>query len=161
MVPESVINQAASRLGPLLSAHEHTWTYRVLAALVGLLMLAIALAVALLDNLTVGVSAGVVITGCLAWFIHRQANESLLIHESGLCLRSGDDLRFLPWSSIERLEIQWAYSGEPPGFFEAQLFDTDNQRVVLRANWKQRELIDQVLFDLSAPEFPGESRVPR
>lgn len=161
MVPESIVSQSEARLGPLLSVHEHTWTYRVFAVLFALMMLAIAVAVAVIDSLTVGVCAGLIILGCLARFVHCQSRESLLIHEDGLCLRKGDDVRILSWSSIERIEIQWAYSGDPPGFFEAQLFDSDNHRLVLRANWTDRQIIDQVLLDLSALDLPGESRLPR
>ncbi len=94
-------------------------------------------------------------------FFHRQGRETLFLHTQGLRLQRGAENQFLRWSDLARLDVQWAYMGDPPGFFEAVFLDSSGERLVLRANWRNRESIDEALLELSTYDIPGTNALPR
>jgi hypothetical protein len=148
-------------LGPILSTHEHTWLYRVVASAIGALLLSICIPIASAGAQLEAVGAATLIAGLLAWFFHRQGSERLFLHTQGLRVQRGTEIQVLRWSDLARLDVQWAYMGDPPGFFEAVLLENSGKRLVLRANWKNRESIDEALLELSAYDIPGTNALPR
>jgi hypothetical protein len=149
------------RLGPLVSQHQHTWLYRVIAVVIGALFLTICLAMGLAGDGIAALASAAAVSTAVAVFIRSQASDRLFLHDGGLCLQRGKLSYSIRWVDIANLDITWAYSGDPPGFFEAIFVDNNGRRIVLRANWQDRESIDYLLLALAEARYPGRNMVPR
>jgi hypothetical protein len=129
----------------LISTHRHTYLYRVIASVIAFGLLIICAVLYAVSGPLPAIVTALPILGVLVWFFRSQASERLLLHRDGLCLTRGATSILIYWTDLSRVDVQWAYSGDPPGFFEATIKDLQGRTVVLRANWTDRQSIDYLL----------------
>ncbi len=136
-------------LGPLVTVHRHTLLYRVIAVIVALGLLLLCALGFVHGARIVSLACSAAVLAAVTRFIWQQSRERLQFHRDGICLASGTKQTSIPWADLAKADISFAYAGNPPGFFEAELTGRSGQRIVLRANWSNREYIDGILFWLA------------
>ncbi len=155
-------------LGRELSSHRHSYTERVILALICAPFAFAGLALAPdSPGLGHGLFAGAV--AVFVWFAWLQARETLAVHEHGILIAAGRRARGMLWREVAKISPRYSYVEQPDALTKVTLRAHDGRRLAFGMNWARRRELSRLLWpvlqggvtrlEAPVPKPPAPARV--